>query len=87
MATYKLNRRAIARARRLIDARQYVLNSDRGESQPTADDENVSTASLSALAGKRPALWRASSLLLVLRRVLATILGDRAFHDVDSLGY
>ena len=40
MASYKLNRRAIAHARRLIDSRQYVLNSDWGESQPTADDEN-----------------------------------------------
>ena len=40
MASYKLNRRAIAQARRLIDARQYVLNSDWGEVQPTAADEN-----------------------------------------------
>jgi hypothetical protein len=41
MATYTLNRRAVARARRLIDARQYVLDSDWGESQPTAEDENA----------------------------------------------
>jgi len=40
MASYKLNRRAVAHARRLIDARQYVLNSDWGEAQPTAADEN-----------------------------------------------
>ena len=41
MASYKVNRRAVAHARRLIDARQYVLDSDWGESQPTAEDENV----------------------------------------------
>jgi hypothetical protein len=40
MASYTLNRRAVAHARRLIDTRQYVLNSDWGEVQPTADDEN-----------------------------------------------
>ena len=40
MARYRLNRRAVAHARRLIDARQYVLNSDWGEVQPTAEDEN-----------------------------------------------
>jgi hypothetical protein len=41
MATYTVNRRAVAHARRLIDARQYVLNSDWGEVQPGADDENA----------------------------------------------
>jgi hypothetical protein len=41
MASYRVNRKAVARARRLIDARQYVLDSDWGESQPTAEDENV----------------------------------------------
>ncbi|HEU4750940.1 MAG TPA: hypothetical protein VFT54_07760, partial [Acidimicrobiia bacterium] len=30
-----------AKARKLIDGRQYVLNSDWGESQPTASDENA----------------------------------------------
>jgi hypothetical protein len=40
MASYKVNRRAVAQARRLIDAGQYVLDSDWGESQPSADDEN-----------------------------------------------
>jgi hypothetical protein len=40
MASYRLNRKAVAHARRLIDARQYVLDSDWGESQPTAVDEN-----------------------------------------------
>ena len=41
MAPYTLNRRAVAHARKLIDARQYVLDSDWGEAQPKADDENA----------------------------------------------
>jgi hypothetical protein len=41
MASYSLNKAAVAKARRLIDARQYVLDSDWGESQPSADDENA----------------------------------------------
>jgi hypothetical protein len=40
MASYSLNDAAVAHARRLIDARQFVLNSDWGEVQPRADDEN-----------------------------------------------
>ncbi len=41
MASYSLNKAAVAKARRLIDARQYVLDGDWGESQPSADDENA----------------------------------------------
>jgi hypothetical protein len=41
MASYTVNRRAVAHARRLIDARQYVLDSDWGEVQPRAEDENA----------------------------------------------
>ena len=41
MAEYSVNKRAIAHARRLIDARQYVLESDWGEAQPKAEDENA----------------------------------------------
>ena len=41
MATYTVNRRAVAHARKLIDARRYVLDSDWGEVQPGADDENA----------------------------------------------
>ena len=41
MASYAVNEQAVARAERLIDARQYVLDSDWGESQPRADDENA----------------------------------------------
>ncbi len=40
MASYSVNEQAVAKARRLIDARQYVLRSDWGEAQPTAEDEN-----------------------------------------------
>jgi hypothetical protein len=40
VAKYALNERAVARARRLIEGRQYVLRSDWGEVQPRADDEN-----------------------------------------------
>jgi hypothetical protein len=45
MASYVLNEAAVAKARRLIEARQYVLNSDWGERQPTTDDENRYLAS------------------------------------------
>ena len=41
MASYSVNERAVARARSLIDARQYVLDSDWGEVQPRAEDENA----------------------------------------------
>jgi hypothetical protein len=40
MASYSVNKAAVAKARQLIDAHQYVLDSDWGEAQPTADDEN-----------------------------------------------
>jgi hypothetical protein len=36
-----LNDEAVAKARRLIDARQYVLNSDWGDVQPDADAQNA----------------------------------------------
>jgi len=45
MASYSVNKRAVARAKRLIDARQYALDSDWGEVQPAADDENAFLAS------------------------------------------
>jgi hypothetical protein len=41
VASYTLNERAVARAKRLIRARQYVLNSDWGDVQPKAKDENA----------------------------------------------
>jgi hypothetical protein len=40
MASYSVNKRAVARARELIDARQYVLDSTWGDVQPSAEDEN-----------------------------------------------
>ena len=45
MAKYEVNERALERARRLIDARQYVLESDWGRVQPRADAENAYLAS------------------------------------------
>lgn len=41
MPTYSVNDLAVARAKRLIEARQYVLNSDWGDVQPRAADENI----------------------------------------------
>ena len=41
VAKYSVNERAVAKARRLIDARQYVLRSDWGDAQPSAEDENT----------------------------------------------
>ncbi|HET9442574.1 MAG TPA: hypothetical protein VFO65_04580 [Acidimicrobiales bacterium] len=41
MASYAVNPAAVAWARRLIDGRQYVLDSDWGGAQPKADDENA----------------------------------------------
>jgi hypothetical protein len=40
MASYSVNEPALARARKRIDARQYVLDSDWGDVQPNADAEN-----------------------------------------------
>jgi hypothetical protein len=40
VATYTVNERAVTHARKLIDARQYVLDSNWGEAQPNAADEN-----------------------------------------------
>ena len=40
MASYTVNERAVEHARELIEARQYVLESDWGESQPRAPAEN-----------------------------------------------
>jgi hypothetical protein len=41
MASYILNERAVARAKRLIDAHQYVLDSVWDNVQPRTDDENA----------------------------------------------
>ncbi len=45
MAKYTVNPSAVARARRLIEARQYVLDSDWGEVQPRAAAQNAFLAS------------------------------------------
>ena len=41
MASYAVNKLAVARARRLIDAHQYVLDSVWGDDQPGPEDENA----------------------------------------------
>jgi hypothetical protein len=41
MATYVVNPDAVTHARRLIDSRQYVLDSDWGDVQPGAAGENA----------------------------------------------
>jgi hypothetical protein len=41
VAAYRVNEEAVAKARALIDARQYVLDSDWGAVQPRADAENA----------------------------------------------
>ena len=41
MATYTVNERGVAKARELIAARQYVLDSQWGDVQPTAAQENA----------------------------------------------
>jgi hypothetical protein len=45
MGTYTVNDRGVAKARSLIDARQYVLDSEWGDVQPRADAENAFLAS------------------------------------------
>jgi hypothetical protein len=40
MPSYRVNRSAVAHARRLIAAHRYVLDSDWAEVQPRAEDEN-----------------------------------------------
>ena len=41
VASYTVNERAVARARRLIEGRQYVLDSEWGDAQPKADAQNA----------------------------------------------
>jgi hypothetical protein len=41
VARYTVNDEAVARCRELIDAKQYVLDSDWGEAQPNAEAQNA----------------------------------------------
>ena len=41
MAPYTVNKAAVAFVRELIDKKRYVLDSDWGEVQPSADDQNA----------------------------------------------
>ena len=54
MASYTLNEDAVAHARKLIAAKQYVLESSWGDVQPSAEDEN---AFLESHSWDEYALW------------------------------
>jgi hypothetical protein len=41
MPEYRVNRRAVANAKSLIDAGHYVVESDWGDAQPNTDNENA----------------------------------------------
>jgi hypothetical protein len=41
VATYSVNKAAVKKAKDLIEKHQYVVESDWGASQPSADDENA----------------------------------------------
>jgi hypothetical protein len=41
MASYSLNEQAVSHVRKLIDSRQYVLDSDWGDVQPKAEAQNA----------------------------------------------
>ena len=41
MASYTVNKAAVSFVRELIDKKRYVLDSDWGEVQPSADDQNA----------------------------------------------
>ena len=41
MASYTVNEHGVAKASRLIESRQYVLDSDWGDVQPNADAQNA----------------------------------------------
>lgn len=41
MAKYTVNQPAVAHIRQMIESRQYVLDSDWGDVQPSPDDENA----------------------------------------------
>ena len=45
MASYTVNKRAVAHARELIERRQYVVRSEWGEVQPRAADQDAYLAS------------------------------------------
>ena len=45
MASYTVNKRAVAHARKLIEGRQYVVRSEWSDAQPRAADEDAYLAS------------------------------------------
>ncbi len=57
MAKYALNQAAVDNCRRLIEAKQYVLNSDWGEVQPRADAQNALPGAAFLGGVRRLASW------------------------------
>ena len=45
MASYAVNKRAVAHARQLVERRQYVVRSEWGDAQPNASDQDTYLAS------------------------------------------
>jgi len=72
MASYSVNEGAVAHARRLIQARQYVLDSDWGDVQPSADEENAFSDSIPgrSTATGRAAEWRHKQIELTAHELL-----------------
>ena len=73
MAAYSVNPRAVKRAEQLIDARQYVLESDWGDVQPGADEQN---AFLKSHGWDEYAEWRHKKVELAAHELLQHL--DRA---------
>jgi len=57
VASYSVNRRAVARAEQLIRGRQYVLRSDWGDVQPAARDDRDENAFLESHSWEEYAEW------------------------------
>ena len=66
MASYSVNPAAVAHAERLIDARQYALDSEWGAVQPRASEENAFPES----RHYRPAEWRHKEIELAAHELL-----------------
>ena len=53
MASYTVNKAAVSFVRELIDKKRYVLDSDWGEVQPSADDQNATSTSTRGTSMRR----------------------------------
>ena len=57
MASYTLNKKAVANIRKLIAAGQYVLDSDWGEVQPRAPTTRTNTSPSTTGTSTPPGTW------------------------------